>query len=279
MNAITKAITDLIEKNRVYSDLAIVKTIYTRSECNRLKIKYSPYKHAVCDVQLVKDGSMLTDVKLTPYLITDSTIVADASDEGSIKLSSNVTIDIPAIDSYVFISYLNATTAFVAVQSDADSTILGGSNGAKLSQYVKDDIRILELLNADLVKFMFPENKYFTLTSDTTKNTVTLDMLMSFIQIMTNDKAIITMGEDSDGIQTINLSVPSGGKISIRNADGISLVTILIDICTALEEYISNVNTAYAASAPIAPPLPPLIPVSVTSKLTDIKTRINNLLK
>jgi len=284
MISLSKAISEIVGSKTKYSDIAIVKTIYTRSECDRLKIPYSNYKHVLCDVQLVKDGSMLYDVKISPYLVQDSTIVADASDADSIKTSAvapnGILIDVPAVDSYVFISYLNKNTAFIAVQSDADSSILGGTNGARLSQFVKDDKRILQLLSADEVNFKFPDNKYLTLTSDTVNNKVSLDMLFSFIQIIIKNGGLISMGEDSDGKQLITLSVPTDGRISIKNTDGISLVNILLDIISSLESYISNVNTAYAASAPIAPALPPpLIPISVTNELGTIKKNINKLLQ
>lgn len=263
---IQKGIQALTKDNeKIYSDLARVVRTYRKVDCESLGINYDPQKHILCDVELVKDeGYILYDVRLTPHILDINDVIADGTRESA---EGNVHIQVPQIGSYVFISYLDSENAFVSMQSNAESITIGTPETGYFNFFTMNNKRIIELVNTQEFNVLFPNGKYFTLTTDLQENTVAMKLLFDYIEFLTKNAGIIISENDVD-------IFVKDGKINIHN-DNYSLAKdILTPIINNFISYINSVNTKFLATGQPNP----LIPTSVINSLNEINNKINTFL-
>lgn len=258
MNTIQQSI-ELLAKpnNRVYGELVRVVQTYTRKDCIELGIEYDPWKHILCDIELIKDGSIMYDVRFTSEVLPyDSTktyqenvqlqqnTIADGSDTSILRSSATVLLNVPKKSSYAFLQYLDEENGYLALSSGSDTNVLGQANGARLILNVENGSRNLLLENADEFKIMFNNGSYFLLRSDKSVNTVGMQVFIDdVIQLMTKHQSFLKISSDK-----IEIAAENSSKISIHNSQTDLKADIIEPLCQALIDYGNDINQNFISS-------------------------------
>lgn len=259
-----------------YSDRAVVmKTYRTKDQLEDFnlgltKVQYDPYKHLKCDVRLTKDGTMVYGVDLTPHLLSkDSNGNIQTIYDGTLENSTgDIPVTVPLVGSYVFINWLSENQARVAQITFTENIVVGSTEGAYFDFYNREDIRILDLKNADEFNIQLNNGKSFSVKTDKQDFTTFLVLLERIVLSITDAQIVI---ETIDNVPTIKIETDKG-KISIKN-DTENLLNILLDIVTQFESYINTVFTGLIlADATLSTSL-----TQILNNLTKLKQSINNL--
>jgi len=263
MEDIRKYLKELTKTDvHLYSDIATVETVYDRETQSELGMTYDKNKHTLCDVRLVKDGSIVFGVKMTPIVLKEDDVIRDENTDG------NVWFPTPSVGSYVFISYLDAENAFLSLLTNTNSFKVGSSEGAYIDFYIKDKIRTIDLKNADEFRVEFKDNKVFSIKNDAVTNLTDLFISLDKIHFSILSGASIRMEN-----KEVFVSVEDGGKIDITDGT-IHIKDILVSINDELLNYLNSVNAGLVIAGYPATTIP-----NAVVKLNEIKTRINKLFK
>lgn len=260
MITLKEAIRQLSTNDRIYSELAEVIQTYRVKDQQELGMTYNSKQHTKCDVRLVKDGSIVYDVLLTPAEVTSGDTVFDGSPESP---SGSIQVNVPKVSSKVFITWLDTETAFVSLNTFTESIIVGSSEGAYLDFYTRDESRIIDLVNCDEFTIQFSNGETLSIKVDANTGLGELISTLNSVNLLTEEGSLILDGN-------IIEIVTKTGKISVRN-DSNSLKDILSDIVKAIQDYITSVSPGLSAAGT---PLDP----SIASGLTQLQTRISNLM-
>lgn len=268
--------------DRTYSERAVVMRTYrTKDQLETFQqglttVQYDPVKHLTCDVRIVKDGTMVYGVKLTPHILqrdSSGNIIQTIYDGTVENPTGDVPVNIPLVGSYVFISWLDKHTAFVALQTNTENILVGSTEGAYFDFYNREDIRILELKNADEFNIQLNNGKLFSIKTDN-KDFTTLLILLEKI-VMSVEGAQIVLDKEplgSSDIPVIKIET-DGGKISIKN-DVEDLRIILQDF---VDSFISYINAVTVGLTTADPSLSSTLS-NALSGLNQLKIRIDSLL-
>jgi hypothetical protein len=264
---------------RFYSDRAVVIQTYRVKDqldlFNRgiLKEQYNAIKHLTCDVRLTKDGTIVYGVKLSPHILKQDSngsyteIIYDGTIESP---SGDIPVQIPLIGSYVFINWLDRNNAFVALQTNSESIIVGSTQGAYFDFYNNEETKILDLKNADEFNVALNNGKVFNIKTDSKDYTTFLVLLERIILSVQNAQIIIET--DDNGIPLIKLETDKG-KISICN-EQYNLKDILLEIIDNFISYINKVSPGLIlADATLSNSL-----TQTVINLNELKNKINLLL-
>lgn len=273
MKNISELIKTLNKDNtKYYSKQAIVTQTYRVKDQQelfaegKLPVEYDPFKHIVCDVRLVEDGSMVYDVKLTPKIITENETIIDGSPESKLENTRdipNVTrVDVPLIGSYVYISWLSDEDAYVSFQSHTESIVIGNADGAYIDFYIKDETRIIDLVNCDEFNVQFPRGKYFNIKTDVSSEISELITYLNSILLQTPTTQI-------DMRDNIDILVSGDqNKIKIEN-EQVNLKDILNDIISELNGYFQNIEPTLVQAG--------LTSIPTQNKLNEVNNQVNAL--
>lgn len=264
--------------DRTYSDRAVVMRTYrTKDQLEAFQqglttVQYDPVKHLTCDVRITKDGTMVYGVKLSPHILkrdSSGNIIQTIYDGTVENPTGDVPVNIPLVGSYVFISWLDKNTAFVALQTNTENILVGSTEGAYFDFYNREDIRILELKNADEFNIVLNNGKSFSIKTDSQDFTTLLVLLEKIV--LSVEGAQIVLDKEND-IPVIKIET-DGGKISIKN-DKEDLRILLQDW---VDSFISYINAVYAGLIVADPSLGGTL-TNALSGLNGLKTRIDTLL-
>jgi len=270
MNKLEQVLKKLVNTNtKFYSALAVVMTTYRVKDVNERGETYNAVNHLTCDVRMVSDDTILYGVKLTPAILKVDSAgnITDAVYDGSPESrTGTVKADVPLVGSYVFITWLDEENAFVSMNTQTNSFVIGSSEGAYIDFYVADESNIIELINCTEFKVQFPNGKTFNLKF-TEGSTSIAELVVLLDSIRLNISAAEILMNDAG----IEFNVTNAGKISIKN-DLENLKDLLIDF---ISEFITYLNTVAAG---LAVAVPPVNVVPIVTNLTTLRGRVSTLL-
>lgn len=122
----------------------VVKTYTKKQQIDDTGV-YVPAKHITCDVVSLVDETPIFGVRLRPETIGENDTVFDGSAESK---EGTVYVDIPEIESTIFVNWLNKDRAFVIGKLVSASSIVGSKN-AYFNFFNDENIEVVELYGVD----------------------------------------------------------------------------------------------------------------------------------